>query len=469
MYEGQNTPIDGTAKVLVSNNGMEAFLIVYPPRNGGNPMSFDNAMRILREAGVVEGIKSEAVIEATAESNWGKQVRVAIGISAKDGEDGRIDYRFTLPQEKAKLVELEDGRVDYRNLNLITNVQQGELLAVRILPKLGSPGVSVTGKPMLPRMGKNIPLPRGKNTMTDDDGNYLYARACGHVSIIDGKVSVDQVYEIKGDVDYSSGNIDFVGNVHVRGNVTSGFEVKAGGDIQVDGIIEAARLEAAGDVLVKNGVAGGHKAVVRAGGSIYARFIENALIEAINSIIVSDAIVQSTIRAGEYIKVEGKKGTIVGGFLQASEEITAKVIGSNLSPQTVLEVGVNPQLREEYRTVFQLHQEKRRSFEALSQQIQVYQKSALSTDLPEKKKLAIIKLLEDYKVIKDELRHLEQRKDEIENELSRMQRGCVKVFDIIYPGVQIIIGQAIYTVNDPIKFAMFVLDQGDIRVGTYRT
>ncbi|MGE5416623.1 MAG: DUF342 domain-containing protein [Acidobacteriota bacterium] len=462
-------PIDGEVKVFISGNSMEGYLTVYGPRDGGNPVQLEKAVQALKDAGVVEGINLQGVKDAVTEFNWGRATVVANGTPAVDGDDGRIEYKFALPQDKIKPAELEDGRVDYKNLNLIHNVQRGELLAVRVPPKLGTPGVTVTGKPVLPKAGKNVLLPRGKNTVNDETGNYLYAATDGHVSIVDGKITVFPVFEVPGDVDLSSGNIDFVGNVSIRGNITSGFIVKAGGDIEVSGIIEGATVEAGGNILVKNGIAGGHKAIIKAGGSIFTKFIENASIDSGQEVVITDGIVQSMVKANGSIKVEGKKGTIVGGVLQAGEEISARFIGSPLSPQTVLEVGANPHLREEYKGLFQVFQEKKKNFENISQNISMFQRSSVSMDsLPDKKKLQIVKLLEEFKTIKEELKVLEERKQAIEEEFGRLQRGRVKVTDVIYPGVQIIIGQAVYTVNDPIKFAMFVLEDGDVRVGVLR-
>ncbi|MGE5371332.1 MAG: DUF342 domain-containing protein [Solirubrobacterales bacterium] len=458
-----------TIKVSISPDGMEASLfILIPP--GGKPATMEAALSALREDGVVEGIDHEQVRHAIQEYNAGRSISVARGISAQDGLDGRLEYHFELPDDdKMKPAEMEDGRVDYRNLNLINNVRRGELLVTRIPPKLGQPGTTVTGKPVVPKMGKSVPMPRGKNTVADEGGNYLYASSDGHVSIIDNKVTVNQVFEVAGDVDFASGNIEFVGNVFVRGNITSGFTVKAGGDVEVNGVIESAQVFAAGNILVKNGITGGHKAYVRAGGSIFAKFIENARIEAGNDVVINDAIVQSFVRANNYVRCEGRKGTIVGGTIQAGEEISAKVLGSALTPATVLEVGVNPVLREEYKTVMQQYAEKKRAFENVCQYLAVYQKSAVSLEnLPDKRKLAVLKLLEDYKTQKVEVANLEDRKIQLETELEKMQRGRVKVHDIVYPGVQIVIGQAMYTVNDPLKYAMFIVDQGEVRMTSLR-
>jgi len=461
--------LDGYAKVFITGDGMSAYLTVYGPRTGGRSLTMQEVLEVVRGAGVVEGIDINNIAEALKSENWEKSFIVAHGTPPRDGVDGRIEYKISLPDKRGKPVELEDGRVDFRNLNLFTNVARGQLLAVRTPPVAGVPGKTVTGRTVVPKAGKNIPLPRGKNTVANESDTHLYAVIDGHVTMVEGKINVNTVLELSGDVDYSTGNIDYIGNVVVRGNITTGFTVKAGGDIEVNGVIEGAVVIAKGNILVKNGIAGGHKAQITAGGSLFARFVENARVEVEGDVIVSEGIIQSQVKAGNNILVEGRKGVIVGGTLQAVEEITARVIGSSLSPQTILEVGSNPHLREERKQINLEYQEKKKAFDNLNLYLHAYQKSGITMDnLPSKRKLALVQLLSEYKVLKTELEELTARKQLIEQELGRLQKGRVKVSDIAYPGVQITIGQAQFSLNDPIRRALFCLHEGDVKVEPLR-
>lgn len=460
---------DGYAKVYISDDGMAAYLTVYGPKNGGRSINMQGILAALKDAGVVEGIEFGRLTECLKSENWDRPMLVAKGTAAQDGIDGRLEYQFMKPSKTAKPVELEDGKVDFRNLNLFISVSEGELLVLRTPPIPGVPGITVTGRAIAPRAGKNFPLPRGKNTVPNQDDTELLAAIDGHVMIVDGKVTVHTVLEISGSVDYSTGNIDYIGNVRIRGNITTGFTVKAGGDIEVNGVIEGATVIAKGNIVVKNGIAGGHKGLVRAGGSLFTRFVENARVEVEGDVIISEAIIQSVVSANRSIRVEGRKGVIVGGTLQAGEEISARVIGSPLSPQTVIEVGLNPQLREARKVLYQEYQEKKKNFENINQYIQAYQKTAVSPEnLTPKRKIALAKMLNDYKTLKKELEELLARKQEIDNELNRLQGGRIKVSETVYPGVQITIGQAQYNVNDPIKYALFTLRDGDVKIEPLR-
>ncbi|NLV16959.1 MAG: DUF342 domain-containing protein [Syntrophomonadaceae bacterium] len=461
---------DGYVKVFVSDDAMEAYATVYGPKEQGQAVTLQVLLQALKDAKVSGGIQQKGLNEAIRNENWGKPVLVARGTLPKDGIDGRLEYEtHSSDDEKGRPAEGEDGKVDFRNLNLVRNVAKGDLLVVRIPPVEGREGVSVLGKVIKPRSGKNLLLPKGKNTVSNEEQTHLYAAIDGHVAMVEGKLTVSPVLNVAGSVDFSTGNIDFVGDVNIRGSISSGFTVKAEGDIEVNGVIEGATVIARGNILIKNGITGGNKCLIKAGGSVFARFAENCRIEAGDDVKISEAILQSDVRANNSIRVEGRKAVIVGGVLQAGEEISARVIGSPLSSHTVLEVGMNPMLREEQKELNHIFAEKKKAFDSIAQYLQSYQKSGISPDrISDKKKVVLAGLLGDYKELNAELEKLQQRKLELEEELNRMQRGRIKIMDVIYPGVQISIGRSFLNVNDPIQYAMLTLKDGEVKIEPLR-
>src|SRR5690606_2176067 len=53
------------------------------------------------------------------------------------------------------------------------------------------------------------------------------------------------------------------------------------------------------------------------------------------------------IKAGKNVICQSGNGLIVGGIIQAGDRVTARTIGNAMSTQTQIEVGVNPELRNE--------------------------------------------------------------------------------------------------------------------------
>ncbi|MDD4803246.1 MAG: FapA family protein [Syntrophomonas sp.] len=457
--------VNGTVKVNIHRDKMKAFVETTPPSGNGTSCSLEMAKSILAEKGVVFGIDDKQIMKALKEENWGQEILVAQGQPAVDGKDAVIEYKFDIPEKKLLSKEDEKGNIDFREMGLVHNITKGTILAVRTPPIPGESGKDIMSHEIVPRTGKEMPLPKGKNTVSNEEGTVLIAMIDGQISIIDRKITVSPIITINADVDYSTGNIDFIGSVLIRGNINSGFVVKAQGDIEVGGYVEGAEVEAGGNILIKGGIKSGNKGFVRAGESITARFIENSRVEAGRNVIVKEAIMQSFVSAGDSIKVSDKKATIVGGIVQATQMVEAKVIGSPLATRTIIEVGVNPLYRAEYQNLVKIRSEKKKIFENLNNNMLAFQRSGISPQkLPENKRIALIKTLDSFKKVKDEIAAFDERAVFLEAELNRIKSARIRALEIAHPGVRISIGSSIYIINDTCKYAQFILDEGEIRL-----
>jgi uncharacterized protein (DUF342 family) len=461
--------IDGKANIIVERNLLKAYLEVVPPTGGGNPCSTETVKQALAEKHVSYGINEDSIKEALEEKNWNYKILVAEGKAPVNGKDAKLVYKFPLPSERIGPKVDEKGNVDYYDLGLIHNVKMGELLVEKIPGDDGIPGISILGTEIPAKKGKDIRLPRGSNTVMDEDELNLYATIDGHVTIVDNKVVVDPVLDINGDVDFSTGDIDFVGNVCINGNINPGFKVNSGGDVEVRGFIDGAEVTAAGSIMVRGGITGCMKTLIKARDSIHARFVENSRLDAGRDILIREAIMQSFIKAGENVKVSARRALIVGGTIQAGREVEAKVIGSQLATQTIVEVGVNPHLRDEYQELKQAKEEKEKTMDILNHNLQMFQRSGVSPEnLSEARRIRLIKMLDDLKSVRKELEQITDRIIAIESEFRKTKAAKVRVMEVVYPGVRISIGQSIYIVNDPIKFSEFILDEGEVRLTSLR-
>jgi uncharacterized protein (DUF342 family) len=167
--------VNGQASIFIESDKMKAYLEVSAPTEGGDPCTYEAVKRALGEVNVVFGVDENAIKEALQEANWGRKFIVATGKPAVDGKDAVIKYNFILPSEKLKPSVDDKGNVDYREMGLIHNVRKGELLAERTPPIPGEKGMDVQGRELLPRAGRDLPLPKGKNTVANQDGTMLYA------------------------------------------------------------------------------------------------------------------------------------------------------------------------------------------------------------------------------------------------------------------------------------------------------
>lgn len=449
-------------QVQISRDRMEATLQVILPK-GCRPVSIEEVMDRIKSTGIIYGIDHSAV--ETAIEKPGSTVVCAQGLRQVDGVNASIKYHVDL-ENKGRPVALEDGRVDYKNLNMFTIVHADELLAEKIPATPGTAGMDILGNEVVPKPGRDIVLPKGKNVYVDEGLKYLYASLAGQLVMINNKLNVIPLIEIKGDVDLSTGNIDFVGSVVVRGSVQTGFTVKAEGDVEIAGSVSGGIVEGK-NVTVRMGIQGMNRGHIKATENVVAKYIENATVYAGKDVIVSDVVLHSKINAAKKVIVEGRRGLIVGGRISAGEEIRAKSIGTNSATNTEIEVGVNPRLREEYQELRKEVKKVEQNLDQTRKALTVLKAMNPSTMPPEKHEM-LLKLTKAQFHLIGQIETMRNRLAEIEIALEEMRYGHVKVADTAFPGVKLVIGTLVKPLRDPVKFAKFYAEDGEIKTSSYK-
>jgi Predicted polymerase, most proteins contain PALM domain, HD hydrolase domain and Zn-ribbon domain len=419
----------------------------------------------LRSRGVVFGIRDD-VLESIArdpKAYFYSQTVVASGQPPIDGKDGVIRLVFDLDEEEHKPVELEDGTVDFKELSKIRNVKKGQLIAERVPAEAGVPGKAVNGEVIPAKNGKEARFRIGKNVVVNPEQTAMYAAIDGMVAKTEReKINVFPVFEVNGDVDYKTGNIDFVGTVVIRGNVLTGFRVKAGGDIRIVGGVEGAEIEADGSLEITGGIMAGNKGFVRAGKNVKCSFIQDANVFAAEDIIVSQSIMHSNIRAGRSVICYGAKGLIVGGTVQAGEKVKARTIGNTLSTATAIEVGVAPELRGELAQLRQQQRQQGENLDKTNKALALLDQMAAAGQLSGDKLLMRSKLATTKRQVMEEMEIVKERILEIEKLLEDTENARVEAVNTIYGGTKIVIGRYTRFVKEPCSRVYFRFADGEI-------
>ena len=244
-------------------------------------------------------------------------------------------------------------------------------------------------------------------------------------------------------MDFSTGNIDFIGNVIVKGNIKDGFCVKAQGDVEVYGTVEGGSISASGNIFIKKGIRGLKKSKIEAQGSIYSNFVEYATIFAGEDIKINEAIMHSVVNGGATVQVGGKKGLVVGGTCRAGQALICKTIGSSLATLTNIEVGLKPELRLEYKDICGKLTRAQENKDKTEKAIRLLSdlKKKLKRLPPDKEKL-LAKLLKACEQLKEQIQDLELYKIKLEEQIKTLEKGYIEVSGVLYSGVNITIGRA---------------------------
>ncbi|MDR2397210.1 MAG: FapA family protein [Spirochaetaceae bacterium] len=461
---------DGMVSVNVTDQDMRAYITLTPPGPGGIDMSFETVINVLQDNRVVYGIKEDFLREFLDRPSYRVAVLVAEGTPVENGKDAYIEYLFQTSQKRGPVHEGTDGRVDFRDVSNIQNVVKDQPLARKVPPGEGIVGRTVVGGYLSAKAGGDIDIPLGNNVRLGEDRITIVSDINGQVMVAAGVINVEPVYTVQGNVNLKTGNIIFLGTVIITGNVEDGFSVKAQGNIEVKGSVEMANLEAEGDIVVQKGITGRNTGTVKAGKSVYARFIENAVIEAGNMVIVSDGIINSRVDALKRIVCKGKRATIVGGHLRATEEINAKVIGSAASgTETICEVGVDPKSKKELDTLMANKANWEKEIEQIKLDFQTLNNILQQRkSLPEDKEQQMQELMERHRVLLAEIKEVDENIANIREMINTVKiRGRVSASEKILPGVKVIIRDVMETVKTEYKATTFILENELIRVTKY--
>lgn len=451
--------IEETMEVTVDYNEMEAFVEFTPPE-GGAVLQLEDILARLEEHEVVYGLNRDKLKSLTEQKVYDQRIKVANGSTPKDGVDGKVEYILDLTTSQ-KPKYLSDGTVDYYEIENYKTVSAGDVLARYIPPTSGTPGYNVRGKELKAYDGKEIKLPLGEQVSLADNGVDIVADVDGVAEIKSGKICVSNFLIINGDVDLSVGNVNFSGNIKITGNVMSCLSVTADGTIEIDGSVEAANVTAKGDVRIKRGVSGGKKGVIKAGGSVYAGFLENTTVMAEQNVHAS-TIIHCDVECGGSIVASGFKGIIYGGRLKALHKISAKVIGSTANVATILELGILPNLRNEYERLKAEAAKLHRELELISN---ITDRSM--TNLSKRQEQITSKLVTDKIRKKFMLEGLKKEIANIESVIQTEMDATVNVLDTIYPGTKITIKTYTYLVNSQNSYTSYRLKEDSIESVPY--
>ncbi len=456
-------PINEIIKIVINEERMFANARFYPPSNNGHVLTKDDIVNALVRSGVKYGVDEKVIAEFLLERQYCTNYILAKATPPIQGHDAVIEYHFNTDLT-LKPKRNDDGSVDFHQLDMISHCNKNELLATLTPMYAGKPGIDVCGNMIRPLKVNNRVLRHGNNAYLSEDGLRMYSNVDGHVSLVDGRVFVSDTFEVGADVDASTGDIIYEGNVIIRGNVITGFVVRAKGDIEVNGVVEGAYIEAGGQIILKRGMQGMNKGILKANSNIITKFIENAEVIA-GGYISTESILHSKVSAKGEVIVGGRRGFVTGGEIRSGTMITVKTAGSHMGTSTLLEVGIDPKISEEFREL-----EKKLAImiadkEKLAQALIMFRKKfTMGIQITPEKKEYLKQVTQNNIMLETQIKEARKRYEDLRIEMDNNSSGIIKVSDIVYPGTKLVISNVVHFIREETHHSKFVRDRADIKV-----
>jgi len=426
--------------VEVTPDQLKAYLYLNVPEEELDPKNrkllIEEIVRALAGKQVVYGINSE-VLYGKLENH--KMILIAEGIPPINGQDSVIRM-YEIEGPKPQIID--NDKVNHYELNLIHHVEAGDWLGERKDPTPGIPGKAVTGKQIDQVPGKMLPLFYDRTSVREEykDGvTTLYARKSGAVCYKGDSISVYDYLEIKGNVDFKTGNVDFNGYLTVKGTIEDNFAVTADRDIEIMGeygVGAANRIDSRdGNIYIRGGIAGQNKAFVRCSKNLYVKYLKDVVVECEGTVYVGFYAMNANITAKQVI-VEGSRGRIVGGKILADYRVESPEIGNRAEIRTIIKIkGFDRnEMKGRLNDITEKLEAAKIKMEKIKQEIQVY---TSAQSLTPEQRAVYAKILDDYAFIRDEVRDYElERRNYIEY-LRTPGEGAVIAKTRLHPKVRI--------------------------------
>jgi len=453
-------PVDEKCNVYVNSDKMTAVMRLYPPSAGGRLLSKAHIMEQIARVRVRAGIDEDEILMALEERPYCTDIIVAQGKLPTPGRDGSIVYHFDT--DSAARPELrEDGTVDFFKLNNLHQCTKGQVLAEIIPEQKGENGFDVYGSVLLAREVKRVTFDHGRNMEKSKDGLQLISMVDGHVSLVGHAVFVSDVYSVE-DVGTSTGNIEYHGDVEVKGNVCENFSVKTDGNVFVSGVVEGAVIEAGGNIIIARGMHGQNKGRLKAGGNVIAKFISSAEVEAAG-FVEAEQFVNAKVSAGTNINADAGKGLITGGKVVAKGMINARNIGSPMGAVTIVEIGTDVESKKRLAELQKSVGEKSKTIPQMKKVLEDTTKKLkagvkLTQDQIKNARMLQVTLADSQAKIQEELKEIERLDKLLKNEgpAQIVLRGTM------YQGVVVSISGATMTVKKEYTYCRLIKKDGDV-------
>lgn len=450
-------------KIEISPDNMTVIARFYAPADGGELMTKEEFLNDLAHKKIVFGIDEETIEEFFNNRQYCTNIVVAKGKEPRQGSDAKIEYFFNVDL-KVKPTLKDDGSVDFFNLNTINHCNKDDLLARLIPEDVGEAGSDVLGEKIKPRDVRRAYLKFGKNIRLGEEGLEIYSEVNGHVTLVDDKVFVADVFEVE-NVDNSTGNIEYEGSVQINGNVCENFSVKSKGNVEIRGVVEGAYVEAGGDIIIARGMNGMGKGTLKAGGNIVSKFLENVKSATADGYISTESILHSTVMARTEVTVDGRRGFITGGKVCAGNMIKVKTLGSSMGADTIVEVGTDPGIKVRYQELQKSVMEINKILRSIQPIIDAgNQKIAKGIRMEPDQLKYVLSLMKLRDAKNAQLQKESEEMNEIQVELGLMANGQVVVTGEVFPGTKIVIGDTSMVVKSSVQYCRFIKEQGDVKM-----
>ena len=244
----------------------------------------------------------------------------------------------------------------------------------------------------------------------------------------------------------------------MTGNVTTGFAVKAEGDIIVNGVVEGATLVSGGNIVLKRGMQGMDRGMLQAEGNITAKFLENCKVRC-KGMLKADAILHSDVECQENVDILGKKGLINGGSLSTYADVHATTLGSTMGASTKIKIISDKELIIRANEIKEEVENKEETIRKIDEVVNRVKGQLASNQevLPEQMNYLKQATVNKPLLVK-QIRELREEREKLLVRIEKNKHSCIRVEGAVYSGIDITIKDVSKIQHEQVSHCRFVRD-----------
>jgi len=342
---------ESIASVSVSKDKLSATLYL-PPGHAG-AVTLEHLVEAMRQRQVVIDPQRLAAAEALLKNYEANPDTAAEGVVAQgqapvDGRDARleIDESLISRPEQAQTAETPDGDaeggVDHYAQSAFTIVRAGQTIGRFVPEEPPTPGFDVMGQPLSAKGGAPLDFSGSEFIRITDGGDIVACKSGALVLAAPDDVRITDSLTIDAYVDFSTGNIDFPGDVFIAKSVRDRFSVCADRSIQIGEHVESAEVIAGLDITIAKGMSGRERGRLRAGRDLRSKYINASNVVVGRDAEIEKEMVDTTATIGR--SLQSPRCTLVGGSVTLGSGGEVAQVGSEGGAPTDVILGRYPQL-----------------------------------------------------------------------------------------------------------------------------
>jgi uncharacterized protein (DUF342 family) len=449
---------DGNVAVVFAEDKLRLTGDFYPPMHGGKPLDTGDIAASLARSNIVHGVLWDNINTAIFECNTSRKLLRDVTIARGNPPVAEVLEYFQKNPALKSQPEAPKGneRLDHHTLSPFIIVKKGQALAKRKSRKDGFSGKDIYGQEIPHGTVRPEGVSAGENTTSD--GTFIYSGISGQLIEEKGVLSVQDSLVIKGAIDYHTGNIVFPGDVTIEGPVSDGFKIFSGGSVTIKQTFDVTEAVTKNDLTVSGGIIGRGRALLKVGGTLKTKFIENCKAACRKTVVIDSEIVNSSVYTMEKIEMD-EKGKILGSEIYAVHGLKTGSIGKKTGKATKVHCGVDftaQQEQEKYNSELRIMAAKLKKLKELLE-AEKAEKPELPPDSPELRRRA--KIEETLVQLEEEQKQTTAKASEVFARLYADESAVVEVSGEIAQGTLIEICKIALFINEPLRHVRIRLDR----------